>query len=298
MQGPTGWWPEPSGAHPLRYFEDGDPTAWVSDGLRPPRRLPPATLPPPPSSGPGTPAREDQAAGPRDDRGPRPVGWYQNVVNPLVQVLGRAAMDRDAPGDPSPAAAQPAGEPPPASVSRKRRPRSVLTIAEALAIALALVAVITFAFKASGPVHTAARARFDRPGTLNGPTPHWVALPTTTVPSVGDQVAQWWTSAGGPTSAVLSTGLQVLQGDGSDVAGLPGDCTQFGDAVVSATSAAPPPTRRSPVSGSWPCPPRNGWPPDVPLSGTRACRPTSSPRCTPSGISPTRSVPTWQDGTP
>ncbi len=226
MQGPTGWWPDPSGAHPFRYFENGDPTTWVSDGLGPPRRVPPETLPPPPSAGPET---------------TRTVGWYQNVADPARFKYWDGQQWIEATDHPSPDAAQPAEEPPPAKVRRRRRPHAVLTVAEALAIALALVAVIAFAFQASGPVHTAARTRPPGPAVPTTVPPPTTAPPTTNPPSVGDQVAQWWTTTGGPTSAALTSGLQVLQGGGSDVSRLPGDCTQFSDAVVSATSAAPPP---------------------------------------------------------
>ena len=170
----------------------------------------------------------------------RTVGWYQNVADPSRFKYWDGQQWIETTSDPPRAAAQPAEEPPRARVTRRHRPRSVLTVAEALAIALALVAVITFALKASGPVHTDARSRIPGPVPTTVPPPT-TAGPTTSVPSVGDQVAQWWTSTGGPTSAALTGGLQVLQGDGSDGARLPGDCTQFGDAVGSATSAVPPP---------------------------------------------------------
>jgi Protein of unknown function (DUF2510) len=168
----------------------------------------------------------------------RTVGWYQNIADPSRFKYWDGQQWIETTSGPARAAAQP--EPPRARVTRRRRPRSVLTVAEALAIALALVAVITFALKASGPVHTAARSRVPRSTTTTVPPPT-TAAPTTSLPSVGDQVAQWWTTTGGPTSAALTGGLQLLQGDSSDVARLPGDCTQFGNAVVSAASAAPPP---------------------------------------------------------
>ena len=169
MQGPTGWWPDPSGAHPFRYFENGDPTTWVSDGLGPPRRVPPETLPPPPSAGPET---------------TRTVGWYQNVADPARFKYWDGQQWIEATDHPSPDAAQPAEEPPPAKVRRRRRPHAVLTVAEALAIALALVAVIAFAFQASGPVHTAARTRPPGPAVPTTVPPPTTA-PTHHEPAVG-----------------------------------------------------------------------------------------------------------------
>ncbi len=114
-------------------------------------------------------------------------------------------------------------------------------------MALTLTAVITFAFKTTGPAHSAART--DTPGPtsteVTGTTnPSTTSLPATTLPSTPvNQLAQWWTVTGGPQSSALTADLESMQGDGTDTAQLAAThCTTFTGQVSAAGSAPPAPT--------------------------------------------------------
>jgi hypothetical protein len=81
-----GWHPDPSGQ--LRYFANGQPTAWVSDGAQVREESAPMVLTPPDPQPrtleiPDTPLQSNLGdPGPRGEQTARPAGWYRNASDP------------------------------------------------------------------------------------------------------------------------------------------------------------------------------------------------------------------------
>ncbi len=81
-----GWHPDPTGQ--LRYFANGQPTAWVSDGAQVREESAPVVLTPPDPQPRTTEVdlQSLQAAvadpGPRNEQTARPAGWYRNASDP------------------------------------------------------------------------------------------------------------------------------------------------------------------------------------------------------------------------
>jgi hypothetical protein len=203
VTGPTGWWPDPSGRHPFRYFEDGQPTHRVSEQ--------------------------------------RVVTGYMSSDAQHRYWDGLQWM-YPAP-TPSSVTSEPTEEVRPSRGDRRRRPPSVITIAEALVIALTLIAVITFAFMANGPAHSAARTEAPGPTSAGTTTSPSTTIPASAaLPSVSEDLDQWWAGTGGPKSSALAADLASMQGDGANTAQLAVHCTTFTTDATAANSGDPAPS--------------------------------------------------------